>query len=174
VKHLFDVGQLALLAENVHETIETYRKVHAEQCKWRGDHELPACLADTQAAAALVSQVSQLNKADGNTRLEFFRKGINSVSAHMFSERFGRTEARIAAGRAALVAAIIGTGSGDFPLKAFLESAPVLDEMKAAKLQGEWAPLDRLKRTDIRAYVCWVEMQKLTGGEGRTPPLASR
>lgn len=57
----------------------------------------------TQTAAMLASQVDVLKQAAPDPQIDFFRRGINSVAAHMFAESFGREGARLAGARAALV-----------------------------------------------------------------------
>jgi len=58
VKHLYDLGQLAGLADTLADTVATYDRIHAEQCEWRGPHDRNACLDDTQSAARFASRVS--------------------------------------------------------------------------------------------------------------------
>jgi len=161
VKHLHDLGQLAAIAENLSEAIETYRHIHAEQCRWRGENTLEACLEDTQAAAVLASRVEALKIVSEDPRVDFFRRGINSVNSHMFAEPFGREAVRIAAARAALVAEVIRREQVAFPLAQVLSEEPDTTALKKAKLQGNWATIDKLKKTDIQAYALWEKAQQL-------------
>lgn len=162
VKHLFDVNQLTMLADNLANTIKTYKTVYHEQLRYRGGkYTREACLADSQQAAIWISQVERLNSSEEDSKIDFFRRGINSVASHMFAESFGRSEARVAASRASLIAEIVKNNIHDFPLKEFLHQPLNTTELKAAKLLDEWAPLERLMKTDPQAYVCWVKAQQL-------------
>lgn len=161
VKHLHDLGQLAALANNLNEGITTYRRIHAEQCRWRGGHSVDDCLNDTQAASILASRVETLNKEADDPQINFFRRGINSVNSHMFTERFGRESVRIASARAALVAEVIRREHTQFPLAQVLADAPDIAALKKARLEGDWILLERLKKTDIQAYALWEIAQRL-------------
>ena len=161
VKHLHDLGQLAALADNLGESIATYRKTHTEQCRWRGEHAIDACLDDTQSAAMLASKVDALKQAAPDPQIDFFRRGINSVAAHMFAASFGREAARIASGRAALVAEIVRRDLADFPLVATIATPPDPATLRTARLKGKWYALERLKRTNLEAYALWHRAQNL-------------
>lgn len=163
VKHLFDLGQLALYGDNLEHAIRSYRNIHREQCQWRGLHDISACLEDTQSAAAMAAQVEALNQPAASERIDFFRRGINSVASHMFAEPFGREAARIASGRAALVAEIVKGDKADFQLASVLVQEPDIPYLKQAKLSGDWAILEKLKRTDINAYAVWEQAQRIRG-----------
>lgn len=161
VKHLHDLGQLAAMANNLNESVATYRRIHAEQCRWRGDHAYEACLTDSQAAAVLASRVDTLQLKAEDPQVDFFRRGINSVNSHMFKEPFGREAVRIASGRAVLVAEVIRQEQAQFPLAQVLAQAPDIPALKKAKLENDWAMIDRLKKTDIQAYALWEHAQRL-------------
>jgi hypothetical protein len=52
VKHLFDVGELAVIAGNHFDAVRSYRAIHAEQLRWRGgEWTIDQTLDDTQDAA---------------------------------------------------------------------------------------------------------------------------
>ncbi|NBB80279.1 MAG: hypothetical protein GVY36_12695 [Verrucomicrobia bacterium] len=165
VKHLHDLGQLAASADNLAEAIKSYRNIHAEQCKWRGDHAFEACLEDSQAAAILASKVEALKLKADDPQVDFFRRGISSVNSHMFSELFGREAVRTAGGRAALVAEIIRREQTGFPLAQTLAAAPDIAALKKTKLEGPWESVDILRKTDIQAYALWEQAQRLRSGE---------
>jgi hypothetical protein len=162
VKHLYDLGQIAVLAENLSETISTYERIHAEQCTWRGFHERNACLNDTQDAARFASLVSDYQKESPDSKIEFFRKGIQYVQSHMFQEPFGRAAVRIASARAALLAEIVRHTLTDLPWREHLHTVADREEIKRQKLTGEWADLDALKKTDAQAFMLWVQAQNFS------------
>lgn len=79
----------------------------------------------------------------------------------MFKEPFGREAVRIASGRAVLVAEVIRQEQAQFPLAQVLAQAPDIPALKKAKLENDWAMIDRLKKTDIQAYALWEHAQRL-------------
>lgn len=163
VKHLYDLGQISVLAENLSETNLTYDRIHAEQCAWRGFHEKNACLNDTQDAARFASLVSDYQKKSPDGKIEFFRQGIKFVQSHMFQEPFGREAVRIASGRVALLAEIVRQNATEHSLKHLLQAGVDREEIKRHTLTGIWADLEALKKTDPQAYMLWVRTQGMQG-----------
>jgi len=161
VKHLYDLGQLTGLADTLADTIATYDRIHAEQCAWRGLHERNACLDDTQAAARFAALVNDYKTKSPDTKIDFFRRGIQYVQSHMFRAPFGREAVRIASGSAALVAEVVRHKLTDFPLQGNLLALPDRAEIKRQKLSGAWTDLEPLKKTDVQAYMLWVNAQNV-------------
>lgn len=159
VKHLYDLEQLTGLSDTLTETIETYDRIHAEQCKWRGQHERNACLDDTQAAARFATLVSDYKTKSSDTNIDFFRRGILYVQSHMFQEPFGREAVRIASGRVALLAEIVRHNATEQSLKHLQQAGVDREEIKRQTLTGIWADLEALKKTDPQAYMLWVRAQ---------------
>lgn len=163
VKHLFDVGQLAALADNFGETIKTYTTIHAEQVQYRElDVSLAACLNDTQEAAVSVSLVEGLKKPITDVRQDFFRKGIKSIDSHLFSERFDALAYRTAAARAALVAELVRHNQAGYNLSQFIAQKLDIPTLRAATLNSPWDALNNIKKTAPAAFACWLEAQRLS------------
>ena len=73
IKHFYDNGVLADIATDAGEAIATYRKIHAEQIKFRGtSHTLEDALHDSQMAAYHVCRVG------GKNRMPPIRKPLSS------------------------------------------------------------------------------------------------
>jgi hypothetical protein len=161
----FDVGELVVLAADLGQTIRTYHSVHEEQLRYRdGGWSIDQTLDDTQDAAFWVSRLDGHPKEE-NEKTEFFRKGIKALDSHLFTLPFKRPESRIAAGRAALLAELVRAGRVDFDLPGFVEASPDLALLKAARLEGDWENLNRLKITDIEAFKCWHQAALIRKGE---------
>ncbi|MCW1912649.1 nucleotidyl transferase AbiEii/AbiGii toxin family protein [Luteolibacter sp. GHJ8] len=161
VKHLFDIGELATIADNLPETVATYARVHEEQVRFRGgDWSIDQTLDDTQDAAFWVSRVD-LRPNEVHERIDFFRGGVSALDSHLFNHPFQRAESRLAAGRASLVAELIRRNSAGFDLRGFLAAETDNALVGPATLADPWANLNRLKQTDIKAFDCWNQAQLL-------------
>jgi len=164
-KHLFDLGELALIAENFEETIRTYHKVHAEQIKFREkDYAIGECLDDTQDVAYWTSIPRIPKQPDNKTKYDYMRRGIDSLKTHLIDGSFGTEAYRNAAGRAALVAELVRGEKIDFNLPDFLNAPLDIDAIKAATLDGDWKYLKGLRRTETNAFACWAKAQELKRG----------
>jgi hypothetical protein len=162
VKHLFDVGQLAAIADNLNETIKTYTTIHAEQIRYRKlEVNLSACLNDTQEAALGVSLVEGLQKPSSDSRQNFFRRGIVALDSHLFTERFDAQAYRTAAARAALVAELVRHNKADYNLSQFIAQELDIPKLIAATLSSPLDTLNKIKKTAPAAFVCWLEIQQL-------------
>ena len=164
-KHLFDLGELALIAENFEETVRTYHKVHAEQLKFREkDYAIGECLDDTQDVAYWTSIPRVPKQPDNKTKYDYMRSGIESLKTHLIDGHFGAEAYRNAAGRAALVAELVRCNKSDFDLPVFLSAQLDLDYLKTASLGEEWKYLESIRRTQISAFACWEYARRLREG----------
>ena len=159
VKHLFDVGELSIIAGNLNDAVQTYRAVHAEQLRWgRDECTIDQALDDTQDAAFWVCR-RDLRPQETHKKIDFFGDGIRALDSHLFNQPFQIAESRLAAGRAALVAELIRQGQTQFDLTAFLAAEIDINTVRAANLNASWINLNRLKKTDAKAFECWNQAQ---------------
>lgn len=159
VKHLFDVAELAAIASNFADAVQTYRAVHAEQLRWgRDECTIDQALDDTQDAAFWVCR-RDLRPQETHEKIDFFGDGIRALDSHLFNQPFQIAESRLAAGRAALVAEWIRQEQSDFDLAVFLADDINIDALRNASLAGTWTNLNRLKQTDPKAFECWHAAQ---------------
>lgn len=161
VKHLFDVAELAAIAGNLTDAVQTYRAVHAEQLQWRGgEWTVNQTLDDTQDGAFWVCR-RDLRPKETHAKIDFFGDGIRALDSHLFNQPFQIAESRLAAGRAALVAEWIRKEQSDFQLPGFLAAGVDLQAIRDVSLDGAWIHLNRLKQTDPKAFECWHAAQAL-------------
>lgn len=161
VKHLFDVAELAAIAGNLSDAVQTYRAVHAEQLRWgREKCTIDQALDDTQDAAFWVCR-RDLRPQETHEKIDFFGDGIRAMDSHLFNQPFQIAESRLAAARAALVAEWIRQEQTGFYLPAFLAAEIDLAVIGDANLDGAWTNLNRLKQTDPKAFECWYAAQGL-------------
>lgn len=155
VKHLFDVAELAAIAANHADAVNTYRAIHAQQLRWRGgEWTINQTLDDTQDAAFWVCR-RDLRPKETHGKIDFLGDGIRALDSHLFNQPFQIAESRLAAARVALVAEWVRQEPGDFDLPAFLAAGIDLDALRNASLEGAWTNLNRLKQTDPKAFECW-------------------
>ena len=141
IKHLYDIGILADMADDADSAITTYAAIHAEQLRFRGiDHSVEETLLDTQTAAYHVCRLGgkKQEAADELTlqHRDILGKGIGSLESHLFSEPFRQADSQIAAAKAALAAQMISSKSTDFNIAGFLATEPDLVQLRAAELVG--------------------------------------
>jgi hypothetical protein len=163
LKHLFDLGVLAELGENMAHTIGTYDKVFQEQLKFRGAGiTMEEALNDTQDAAFWVSRVGGRKLPKGEAKLRYMAQGIKALGSHLFNDPFGPAEARIAAGRAALIAEVVRKQANDFDLRGVVTTSPNIDYLKDTQLEAPWDDLNTIKGTNTDAFALWEKAQQLS------------
>ncbi len=167
IKHLYDIGVLADIATDAGEAIATYRKIHAEQIKFRGtSHTLEDALHDSQMAAYHVCRIGGPKQDAANPQAleqrEILAKGITALGSHLFTEPFQRTESQIAAAKAALAARMILHDATDFNISKFLSESYNPLDLKAAELTGPWEHISQpLKKGNLDAFRIWHRAQEI-------------
>ena len=107
---------------------------------------------------------SQLDLRGGVTteRGVFIHEGVTGLQNHLVNLPFRRDEARIAAGKAACVAAWIlhQPGTSLAELRFQMERAA---ELRDQQIEGPWTPLNRLKGANPEAFHYWLLAQRILG-----------
>ena len=163
VKQLFDVGVLFDAANDLRVTAEVYAKVQARQLVYReADFTLDATLNDTIESGFLYSQLDLRGGVETEQGL-FLKQGVDGLQNHLVNQPFHRDEARIAAGKAACVAAYIQRQPGRSieELRFQMERA---DESPEPQIRAPWTPLNRLRRANPEAFHYWLLAQRILGG----------
>lgn len=164
IKHLFDLGELASIADDFVETIETYRKILPEQNLIREtDFTIDECLDDTQDAAFWVSRIGG-RKLPPEPKLDFLAKGIRALDNHLLTQNFRNSEARSAAAKSALIAEAIRQDAKGFSISKYLAAELDMAHLAAANLEDSWSDLNSLKKTDTSSFACWEMAQQLRKG----------
>ncbi len=153
-------------ATDTGEAIATYRKIHAEQIKFRGtSHTLEDALHDTQMAAYHVCRIGGQKQDAANSQAleqrEILARGIAALGSHLFTEPFQRAESQIAAAKAALAARMILHDATDFNISEFLSESYNPLDLKAAELTGPWEHISQpLKRATWMPSVSGIERRR--------------
>jgi hypothetical protein len=162
VKQLFDVGVLFDAATDLRITAAVYGAVHARQLIYRqATFTLAETLSDTIETGFLYSQI---NLRGGLTTEHgvFIQEGVVGLRNHIVNVPFRHDEARIAAGKAACVAAWIlrQPGLGIAELRFQIDR---INELRDAQIAAPWAPLNRLKGGNPEAFHYWLLAQQIRG-----------
>lgn len=155
MKQLFDVGELVNVATDLRIAAQTHRLIFEEQNRYRGGgFTLEQVLDDTLDAAYWLSQMGVAGEI-ANDKTEFLNRAVRSLDSHLFGSDFGFPRAKVAAGRAALVAALIKSGRVDQPLAELRRMPEDINELKKLHVAGPWAKLDALRKTNPEAFYYW-------------------
>jgi hypothetical protein len=169
VKQLFDVGALFDAATDLHVAAEVYAATHARQLVYRrANYTLADTLNDSIETGFLYSQLD----LKGGLKTEpglFLQDGITGLQNHLVNLPFRRDEARIAAGKAACVAAwILRRPAGVTPADMRFQPANVA-ALRETQIAAPWVPLNRLKGGNPEAFHYWNQVQHILRGDWRQP-----
>jgi len=162
VKQLFDVGVLFDAASDLDEVATAYDHMHMKQLGYRKkSYTLSDTLNDTINAAFTYSQ-SGLRGGATSAHTELLQTGVKSLQNHLLNLPFAQTEARIAAAKAACLAAWLQrrpSGITFSSLRFALETAA--NELRDKRIMAPWGPLDRLKGGNPEAFHYWHQAQQI-------------
>ncbi len=165
-KQLFDVGALFDAATDLQEVAEIYEAIHAKQLVYRNaTHTVADTLNDTITAGFKYSQLG-LRGGTVTEEGQSIQAGVSSLQNHLINLPFQRDEARIAAGKAACLAAWIQRRTGLEPVENLRFAPDKIQELKDKRILAPWAPLDRLKGGNPEAFHYWYQAQQILTGDG--------
>ncbi len=164
VKQLFDVGVLFDAATDLNVAAEVYAATHARQLVYRNKtFTITDTLNDSIEAGLLYSQL----ELRGGTKTEhglFLQDGVTGLQNHLVNQPFRRDEARIAAAKAACVAAWIQRRPANVTIQQLRFQSEHIAELRDLQIQAPWTPLTRLKGGNPEAFHYWYHAQKILNG----------
>ena len=161
-KQLFDVAALFDAATDLRVVSEVYAAVHARQLVYRqAGFTLAETLTDTMEAGFLYSQLDLRGGVETEHGL-FIKEGVANLVNHLVNYPFGLNQARIAAGKAACVAAWIQRQPGT-SIEALRFRAEQIAGLRDAQIAAPWTPLNRLKGANAEAFHYWLLAQQILG-----------
>lgn len=160
-KQLFDVATLFEAATDLRVAAQVYAATHARQLVYRkASFTLAETLNDSIDAAFLYSQLN-LRGGQATEHGLFLQEGITSLQNHIVNQPFQRDEARIAAAKAACVAAWIQRQPAAVTLDSLRFHPGQLAALRDVQIQPPWSPLTRLKGANSQAFHYWHEAQRI-------------
>ena len=161
VKQLFDVGVLFDAATDLSVAAEAYVATHARQLVYRqAKFSLADTLNDSIEAGFLYSQIDLRGGATTVHGL-FLHEGVTGLQNHLVNQRFRRDEARVAAAKAACVAAWIQRQPEGVTIDQLRFRADRVAELHDLQIQAPWSPLTRLKGGNAQAFHYWYQAQRM-------------
>ncbi len=154
LKHLFDVGELFAIAQNLPAVESAYNNAYFLQNKAReGDFTKEACLDDSIDAAYHVTGLGLTTPID-NDKTQFFKQGVESLNSHLLGARFGVLAAGIPASRVAALATLLRAGKTDTSLDK-IRSMPEPAELRTLQLDKRFERFARLWKISPEAFYYW-------------------
>jgi hypothetical protein len=157
-KQMADVGELFGHARDGAGLVEAYQRAFAAENRYRGGaFTMAQALDDTIQAAFLLNCIWRKGFVAG-TESDILKLGVTQVDSHMIGRRYAWDDARIAAARAAHLAALIRNGKVPEDLSEIRYDESAIEMLKSAELDGEFRILNGLKRTNPEAFYHWVKV----------------
>lgn len=161
IKQLFDVGELFNAAEDLALVRKSYQALSEEEIRYRGGkYTQEQALEDTLQTGIRVCGLG-LRGIPRDKHAEILSDGIKKISSHLVNTTFRLEEARIAASRAVLLAALLKTESKEHGLKGFRWDPKRVSELPSLMLKTPWENLNRIKALTPEAFYNLYKTQEL-------------
>ena len=148
IKQLFDVSELFTAAEDIALVRKSYKALADAEIGYRGGkYTEEQAIEDTFSTGIVICGLG-LKGVPKNKHAEILADGIGKISSHLVNTRFRIEEAKIAASRAMLLAALLKTHPKDHALKDFRWDPKRVLDLAPLMLKP---PFDNLNR--IRALI---------------------
>ena len=158
-KQIADVGELFGHARHGADLVAAYQSAFAAENRYRGSaFTMAQALDDTIRAAFMLNTIGRKGTV-ASTESEILALGVAQVDSHMIGRRYTWDDARVAAARAAHLAALIRTGKVPEDMAAIRYDESAIDAIKAAELDGEFKILNKLKGINPEAFFHWVKVR---------------
>lgn len=166
VKQLFDVAELFSVFGDLASVSRAYDAMQALENGYRGaGFTREATLIDSRDAAyALASR--DLRGVAPTEESRLLLDGVRSLRNHLIGGRFSLDEARIAAGKVALLSAVLRSNSlGLDPVSLRYDGDP--EALRPLQIEGDWQALNRLKGANPEAFFYWYKSREIEIGLAR-------
>ena len=163
VKQMFDVAELYGAFTDLPGVARAYDAMQALENGYRGGgFTREATLIDTRDAAfALASR--ELKGVAGNAEADLLWDGSRRLQSHLIGGRFRIDDARIAAGKIALLCTVLLHQRLDFD-PALLRYNGNAEALRNVQIAGDWLALNRLKGANPEAFFYWHRASELESG----------
>ncbi len=161
IKQLFDVGELFTAAEDISLVRKSYKAFADAEIGYRGGkHTKEQAIEDTFRTSIVICGLG-LKGVPKDKHAEILTDGIGKISSHLVNTRFRIEEAKIAASRAMLLAALLKTHPKDRALKDFRWDPKRVLDLASLMLKPPFDNLNRIKALIPEAFYNIYTAQEL-------------
>ncbi len=163
VKQMFDVAELHGTFTDLPAVARAYDAMQALENGYRGGgFTREATLIDTRDAAfALASR--ELKGVAPNAEADLLWDGSRRLQSHLIGGRFRIDDARVAAGKVALLSAVLHRNRLDMNPVGLRYNGDV-EALRTLQISGERQALNRLKATNPEAFFYWHKVSEVESG----------
>lgn len=155
LKHCTDIGVLFDRCESMEQLSSAYEAIWPVENGYRDNaFNKEEVLNDTIAASHLLCLLG-LRGCPDNDEAKILAKGIRQLDSHIIGNKFSRDEAKVCAAKAAWLATALKSGNSNTPIPRY--NIDELKDLAATPLQGNLAPLNRLKSGTPEAWFYWAK-----------------
>jgi hypothetical protein len=154
IKHLFDIGELFNIADSIHAVRDVYNTIAQAEIGYRdGAYRAEDCLDDTIEVSRLVTGLA-INQRFHPDNCHLLDAGIGALRGHLIGTEWNLRHAAIAAGKAALLAALIRQGATENPLGQLRYDSSKLAGLAGVQL-SRFSELNKLPGASPEAFYYW-------------------
>jgi len=155
IKQLFDLGELFGHVDDLSELASSYKSIWHQESRFHDQKiTLSQTLDDTIDAGLLLSQ-ARLKGSVGGEELEELLNGISQLKSYFLGMKFNIDDARVAAAKAALLAAMLRSGRLPTKIDEVRFAPSRIRELKTVILEGRFRILNKLKALSPEAFYYW-------------------
>lgn len=164
VKQLFDVAELIGHAGDMSAVARAYDAMQVLENGYRGgDFTREQTLDDTRDAC-LTLATRDLRGVARSEEADWLLDGAQRLRSHLIGGRFTLDDARIAAGKVALLGTVLRHGRVDLEPAALRYHGDV-EAIRPLQIAGEWQVLNRLKAANPEAFFYWHRASLIEFGQ---------
>ncbi|MCX7044294.1 MAG: nucleotidyl transferase AbiEii/AbiGii toxin family protein [Candidatus Sumerlaeota bacterium] len=163
MKQMFDIGELFNAAESLEATRRAYEAIFAAENGYRGAaFTLEEALNDALQTARLICQTA-LRGGETTDRTHLLEQGRKRLQNHLVANRFSQDEAKIAASKAACLAAALKCGLDGRLLSDLRYREGARSSLRDTVLAD--GVLNRLKKSSPEAFHYWRQVERIQQGK---------
>ncbi len=155
-KHVADIGELFTNARDGRDLVEAYQRIFAAENTYRGNaFTMNEALGDTIETARLLGSINVKGFLP-TPESALLLPGVKQVDTHMIGPRHTLDNAKIAAARAAHLAALLRSNRVPTDLSTLRFDGAVIGANTDATLDGQFTPLNRLRQINPEVFFRWT------------------
>ena len=163
VKQLFDVAELFGAIEDLPAVARAYDAMQALENGYRGGgYSRNDTLLDTRNAC-LALTMRDLKGIARNQEADWLFDGARRLQSHLIGGRFSLDDARVAAGKTALLSSLLRHGRLDL-VPAALRYDGNIEAIRPLQITGDWQALRGIKNANPEAFHYWHKASEIEFG----------